>query len=107
MFWLGQRFPAQYSMIDYYKGWTIQLVLEDRHWQVNAIDPEGNYSGIGCLVGMHSHPGSALIEAKERIDRHNAWKLLRQTFCQFRDRGLISETEWENFSDSLTCWVIH
>ncbi|MDJ1183146.1 hypothetical protein [Roseofilum casamattae] len=94
-------------MIDYYKGWTIQLVLEDRHWQVNLINPEGNYSGIGCLVGMHSHPGCALIEAKEWIDRRNAWTLLRQTFRQFRDRGLICEQEWDNLSDSLTCWFVH
>ncbi|MDJ1169143.1 hypothetical protein PMG71_06865 [Roseofilum sp. BLCC_M154] len=93
-------------MIDYYKGWIIQLFLEDQYWQVDVISPDGHYSEIGCLVGMYGDPLSALQDTYERIDRRIAWSSLRQILAEFRDRGLISETEWDNLTDSLTCWVV-
>lgn len=93
-------------MIDYYKGWIIQLFLEDQYWQVDVISPEGHYSGIGGLVGIYSDPFSALQDTYERIDRRIAWSSLGQILAEFCDRGLISETEWDNLTDSLTCWVV-
>ncbi|MDJ1173772.1 hypothetical protein [Roseofilum capinflatum] len=93
-------------MIENYNGWSIQVFLYDQYWQVDVMTPDGDYSGIGCLVGIHSDPLSALQEAYDRIDRTNAWTSLGQILADFRDRGLISDAEWDHLTDSLTCWVV-
>ncbi|HBQ97261.1 MULTISPECIES: hypothetical protein [unclassified Roseofilum] len=93
-------------MIDYYKGWIIQVFFDEQYWHVDLISPKGDYSGMGCLVGIHFDPFSALQEARDRIDRRNAWTSLEQVLAEFRDCGLISDTEWDYLRDSLTCWVV-
>jgi len=93
-------------MIDYYKGWIIRLFFDEHYWQVDVIAPGGHYSGMGYLVGIHADPCSALQDAYDRIDRGNAWTSLEQILAEFRDRGLISEAEWDHLQDSLTGWVV-